>query len=84
MDGTKSSEAAFQAAKCDDEKLKDKFTKLSPPEVKRLGRQVQLVSNWDMIKDGVLSILSSKFHQNEILKDKFVLLQCDYFEEQNT
>lgn len=37
-----------------------------------------------MIKDGVLSILSSKFHQNEILKDKFVLLQCDYFEEQNT
>lgn len=46
MDGTKSSEAAFQAAKCDDEKLKDKFTKLSPPEVKRLGHQVQLVSNW--------------------------------------
>lgn len=62
-----STEAAFQAAKCKDESLKEKFCNLRPGEAKRLGRQVELRDNWEMIKLKVMyEILEIKFKDSDL------------------
>lgn len=66
-------EAAFQSAKCIDEKDRDKFCKMNPSEAKRTGRHVKLREDWEDVKVGVmLSICFAKFAQNEDLRKKLL------------
>lgn len=57
-----SSEAAFQAQKCTNNKVRMIFAKLSPPESKVLGRNIIIRPDWEEIKYHVmLNICKEKF-----------------------
>ena len=63
-----SAEAAFQSAKCVNEKERRQFTKssITPSEAKRMGRRVRLRPDWEQIKDGIMEeIVRAKFFQIE-------------------
>jgi ribA/ribD-fused uncharacterized protein len=67
-----SSEAAYQAAKCYYAKDRSKFTELSAANAKKLGKEITIVSNWDIIKYYVMyEILLEKFKNYE-LKEKLL------------
>ena len=71
----KCSEAYFQACKCKDVKDRINFTNLDGYGAKRLGRTVELVDNWDELKDKfMLLALFAKFTQNPELGKQLVLL----------
>lgn len=54
-------EAAFQACKTLDAEMIEKISKSSPGKAKRLGRKVELRTDWESIKDQVMKdILFSK------------------------
>lgn len=54
-------EAAFQACKTLDPEMIEKISKSSPGKAKRLGRKVELRTDWESIKDQVMKdILFSK------------------------
>ena len=58
-------EAAFQAQKCLTEEEKVLFTEYSASKAKRFGRQVQLRSDWQEVKLGLMEeIVRAKFRQN--------------------
>ena len=60
-------EAAFQAAKCP--VRMDEFVLLNPSEAKKLGRRVQLRSDWENVKSQVMyDICKAKFSQNDELR----------------
>ena len=66
----KSNEAAFQAAKVMDKKLKLVFAKLPPNEAKKFGRKVTLRPDWEKIKYQVMEdIVRAKFTQNQNLAE---------------
>ena len=63
----KNNEAAFQAQKCPSRI--NEFINLSPNKAKRLGRKVELRSDWDQVKDQIMyEICKCKFTQHPILK----------------
>ena len=64
----RTSEACFQAAKTRDESLRERIRKApSPAAAKRLGRRVDLRSDWDHVKDDVMhAILQAKFAVPEL------------------
>lgn len=67
-----SSEAAYQAAKCYYITDKVKFTDLTAAKAKKFGKEVTMVSNWDIIKYYVMyEILLQKF-KNPELKEKLL------------
>ena len=62
------SEAAFQAAKLLSNEERMPFTMLDPSAAKRMGRRVQLRSDWEQVKTGVMEeIVRAKFNQNTYL-----------------
>lgn len=64
-------EAAFQAAKCP-ERMRD-FCGLSPQAAKRLGRRVELRSDWENVKyDVMYQVCKAKFLQNPDLLRKLM------------
>ncbi len=66
-------EAAFQAQKSSDEKIQRIFTKLSPTQAKRLGKNIYMRRDWNDIKDNIMyEICYNKFSQNELLKEKLI------------
>ena len=68
-------EAAFQSAKCliEEERCKFADISLSPNEAKRMGRQVQLRSDWEQVKDGIMEeIVHEKFFQIKSLARKLM------------
>ena len=66
-------EAAFQAAKCLDMKERERFFGLSGGQAKRLGRRVELRSDWEDVKIDIMrQVLKSKFTQNPELKAKLI------------
>ena len=68
-----SSEAAFQAAKCLDMKERERFLGLSGGQAKRLGRRVELRSDWETVKIEIMrQVLKSKFTQNPELREKLI------------
>ncbi len=68
-----STEAAFQAAKCESDDEKYEFIHLSPNAAKRKGRQVKLRSDWEQVKDGIMmEIVHEKFFQWEHLARKLM------------
>ena len=67
FDGIKyqNNEAAFQAQKCIDPKERSKFSELNPSEAKKLGRKIELRSDWEDVKvDLMKKIVFAKFTQN--------------------
>lgn len=68
-----STEAAFQAAKCETDDEKYGFIHLSPDAAKRKGRQVKLRPDWEQVKDGIMEeIVHEKFFQWEHLARKLM------------
>ena len=66
-------EAAFQAAKCLDMKERERFFGLSGGQAKRLGRRVELRSDWEEVKIDIMrQVLKSKFTQNPELREKLI------------
>ena len=66
-------EAAFQAAKCLDMKERERFFGLSGGQAKRLGRRVELRSDWEEVKIDIMrQVLKSKFTQNPKLREKLI------------
>ena len=78
-------EAAFQSAKVLDKSIRETFSTLDPSSAKRKGRHVQLRSDWEEIKSGVMyEICLAKFSQNNELKNKLLATGEEYLEEGNT
>lgn len=66
-------EAAFQAQKTFDEKLKKQFEGLGPIEARNLGKSIKLRTDWEEIKDQIMyEICTAKFTQNPDLMDALV------------
>lgn len=66
-----SSEAAFHSQKCPERAAE--FTPLSPTESKKLGRTVELRTDWEDVKYSIMEeIVELKFRQNKDLKDKLL------------
>ena len=66
-------EAAFQAAKTLDMEERERFLGLSGGQAKRLGRRVELRSDWEAVKIDIMrQVLKSKFTQNPELKAKLI------------
>lgn len=77
-----SSEAAFQAQKCKDRELVKSFSKggewSSPVNAKKYGNKVELIDDWDSIKDDVMyEVCLSKFKQNPLIARKLKRLVSD-------
>lgn len=83
-------EAAFQAQKIFNSKLdgyekQNEFSKLNPSEAKRLGRRVNLRSDWEEVKENIMyEICLAKFTQNEDLKKDLLETGDSYLEEGNS
>ena len=61
----KNNEAAFQAQKTKDIKDRFQFASLNPSEAKKLGRRIELRSDWEQVKTNVMyEICLAKFTQN--------------------
>lgn len=67
------SEAAFQAQKCANPDMRAIFCSLNPSDAKRIGRHVDLRSDWEKVKfDLMEGIVRAKFTQNERLRDELI------------
>ena len=67
----KNSESAFQAQK--DLSRRSEFVGLTPTQSKRLGRKVNLRSDWEQVKIKIMEeILRCKFDQHPDLKEKLI------------
>ena len=76
-------EAAFQSAKTFSDR--ECFTNLDPSSAKKLGRKVQLRSDWENVKDDVMyEICKAKFSQNTELKKRLLSTGNENLEEGNT
>ena len=62
-------EAAFQAEKSTDPKVREQFVGLSPKEAKRLGRKIKLRPYWNEIRVCAMQeVIKQKFRENEDLR----------------
>ncbi len=78
------SEAAFQAQKCKYEKDKEQFLQLDPSAAKKLGYKVVIRDDWEEVKVSIMKdIVTAKFTQNPVLKDKLLATEDAYLEEGN-
>lgn len=60
-----SSEAAYQAQKCANQKEFQKFTEYRPAQAKKIGRRIEVRPDWNEIKVLVMKdIVWAKFRQN--------------------
>lgn len=81
----KTSENAFQAAKCANPADRQQFANLSPLDAKRIGKKVALRPDWEDVKFDIMrEIVLAKFTQNEDLKIKLMYTKGAYLEEGNT
>lgn len=68
-----SAEAAYQAQKCNIASDRFQFCELAPGPAKKLGNQVELRKDWDVIKDGVMfKVVQAKFTQDERLGNRLI------------
>lgn len=81
----KNSEAAFQAAKCENTSDRAAFAELSASDAKRAGRRVKLRSDWESVKYEVMyDIIKQKFIQNDYLRTRLLDTGFAFLEEGNT
>ena len=68
-----SAEAAFQAQKCADRKIREQFAGLTAVKARHRGRQVDMRSDWDQIKLGIMEqIVRAKFTQHPELAGRLL------------
>lgn len=85
-DGLKyrNNEAAFQAQKTKSKADRQRFTMLDASSSKRLGRSVDLRSDWEDVKDGIMyDICLAKFTQNRELAERLIKTKSEYLIEGN-
>lgn len=81
----KSSEAAYQSAKCRNVSNRNLFINLNAAQAKRLGRKIHIDPNWDEYKDEIMyEICLAKFTQNEDLKEQLIKTYPSLLVEGNT
>lgn len=69
----KSVEAAFQAAKTLDKRMRKVFTELSPGAAKYLGRHITLREDWEAVKDQVMyECVRYKFEHCEDIRNLLI------------
>ena len=69
----RNSEAAFQSAKSLDPTVRDTFSEMTGVTAKREGRKVQLRSDWESVKDGIMEdVVREKFVQNPDLLQRLI------------
>lgn len=81
-----SSEAAYQAAKSGDPRIREVFTHITDPAVaKKLGRMIDGVRHWDSIKERVMrEIVWNKFVANHELRAALLATGNEELVEGNT
>lgn len=80
-----SSEAAFQAQKTTDLRVRMQFQGLSPRQAKAFGRKITLRPDWEEVKIDIMhEILRAKFSQNNNLAVRLLETYPAYLEEGNT
>lgn len=78
-------EAAFQSAKSLDPSVRNLFVYLDASQAKRLGRKIELRSDWEHVKyDIMYDVCKAKFDQNPKLKRQLLATEDAYLEEGNT
>ena len=78
-------EAAFQATKTLNMNERKSFSELSPSQAKAKGRQVELRSDWEEIKDDIMKeLIILKFVNNPEYKKKLLATGCAELIEGNT
>lgn len=78
-------EAAFQSMKAKLSDFRFQFQNLSPNEAKKLGRRIDLRTDWEQVKDNYMyEICLAKFQQNPFLKIELLNTGNEYLEEGNT
>lgn len=79
-----STEAAFQASKTLDPKVREFFTTLSPSEAKKKGRLITLRPDWEEEKDWIMyQINKIKYTQHDDAKKLLLSTKGKYLEETN-
>ena len=77
-------EAAFQAQKTCDERIKQQFENLDPIEARNLGKTIPLRKDWEEVKDQIMyEICFAKFSQHPDLMDNIVYTGKRPLEEGN-
>ena len=76
-------EAAFQSAKCKNAQDRQMFVGLNGAEAKKLGRKVELRTDWDKVKDDVMFALVSEKFENAELKAKLKAVKGEIVENNN-
>lgn len=81
----RSTEAAYQWAKCSNETRAAAFAAMSPAEAKKAGRSLRLRPDWEFVKEKVmLALLRQKFGpDNPDLRDQLLATGDLYLEETN-
>ena len=84
----KNSEAAFQAQKCEDTKMKLEFSQLTPGAAKKLGKKVKLRKDWEDVKVDIMrKVVKAKFDQNPEIREKLIatgnrcLIECNVWHD---
>jgi hypothetical protein len=81
----KNAEAAFQAMKVNDVSTKKKFSHLDAANAKKLGRKVNLPSDWDYMRSFHMKrVLNAKFKKNHVLGELLKSTSPAILEEGNT
>lgn len=66
-------EAAFQSFKCKNRVDRFKFSGINGPSAKKLGRKVELIDDWEHIKNQIMhQVLIEKFYQNVDLRNMLI------------
>lgn len=79
-----STEAAFQAMKTKNPDEREQFEHLGPGEAKRLGRKINLRSDWETVKDDIMYLLVSvKFFLHQDLREKLLATGTEELVEGN-
>lgn len=81
----RNSEAAYQAQKCANERMKDLFAELDPDEAKAIGKRVAIVDDWDDRKAEVMrGVIRAKFEQHPELATRLTGTGDEKLVEGNT
>lgn len=87
LDGIRytSSEAAYQAQKTLDTRIRKQFALLTPAAAKGQGRRLPLRRDWEQVKDEAMrQVLKAKFDQNPDLQKLLLETRPRHLEEGNT
>lgn len=81
----RNNEAAFQAMKVTDHEQRKSFAHLDPSAAKKLGRHVDLRSDWEEVKQAhMYEIVKAKFTQHPKLKAQLIATEGAILIEGNT